>query len=890
MQTIGLIIPPSPFLLDERVFVSLGILRVAAVLEQEGYAVEVLDLSGVENYEDAAWAWAKNTSATHVGITATTPQLPNAMRILRQIQDANRKVRTVLGGPHVTLVNVAYKRENAQGRVARATAAMAHLRSAFDCLVCGDGEDAIFHALMPDAPPLIDADDPASLLFQTNERLNDAPLPARHLVDMSSYHYTIEGFPSVSLIGQLGCLAAGTLIDMADGSQKPIEEVRKGDDVVCFDEDTGQCRVRPVVADWNRQAVDLWRIELYNNRSLLVTSEHPVWTKSGWKKVEDLGVGDEIGYVSEMRRGYYEDCKDLRSMPQGSNGGAYLPALQEDILSEAGVCARAELVQLQVSRRMAKVQPEPEVASFRAGGNVCEVEGYDGGGEIGLFQHRKPKGGGGYSEVSQVDFREQVWRPQPDEASRSGGEGFSDNQARTFCVPVPETQEAVAGWQNAEDAGADQSVPERGGSNSLWHPERGCATVSLRRQQSVLDRPVRVGPASKSRLHRQGKQEGYTASRGVLALSGKRESRLDRLSLGRMGGADSVVKGVEDTQEGAVAGPIGTVHFERVTAKRFVGASEVFNITVCPGHSYIANGIVVHNCPYQCAFCGGRNSPMLRRIRTRSNEQIVAEVRHLYEVHGYTGFMFYDDELNVSKSMTDLMRQLRALQDELRVEFRLRGFVKSNLFTEEQAVAMYEAGFRWLLIGFESGSPRILENIRKKATKEQNSECVRIAHKHGLKVKALMSIGHAGESAETVQETKMWLLDNRPDDFDCTIITTYPGTPYYDDAVPHPTLSHVWTYTAKNGDTLHAYEVDYTVTADYYKGDPDGGYKAYVFTDYLSADELVTLRDELEAEVRETLRIPFNPGAPGVRFETSMGQHSAIPATILRRSLETSCV
>ena len=48
---ICLIIPPSLFLLDERVFMTLGILKVASVLERAGIAVEMLDLSGVENYE-----------------------------------------------------------------------------------------------------------------------------------------------------------------------------------------------------------------------------------------------------------------------------------------------------------------------------------------------------------------------------------------------------------------------------------------------------------------------------------------------------------------------------------------------------------------------------------------------------------------------------------------------------------------------------------------------------------------------------------------------------------------------------------------------------------------------------------------------------------------------
>ena len=59
-QTVCLITPPSVFLLDERVFMTLGILRVAAVLEQAGYAVEMLDLSGIENWEEAARDHAAN--------------------------------------------------------------------------------------------------------------------------------------------------------------------------------------------------------------------------------------------------------------------------------------------------------------------------------------------------------------------------------------------------------------------------------------------------------------------------------------------------------------------------------------------------------------------------------------------------------------------------------------------------------------------------------------------------------------------------------------------------------------------------------------------------------------------------------------------------------------
>ena len=141
-----------------------------------------------------------------------------------------------------------------------------------------------------------------------------------------------------------------------------------------------------------------------------------------------------------------------------------------------------------------------------------------------------------------------------------------------------------------------------------------------------------------------------------------------------------------------------------------------------------------------------------------------------------------------------------------------------------------------------------------------------------------------GESRETIMEIHEWLLETRPADFDVTIITTYPGTPYYDEAVPDRSRPGVWVYTyGKTGDRLYSLDVDYTKVAEYYKGDPDGGYRAYVFTDHVTAEQLVELRDFVERDLRKRLNIPFNPSAPASRFEHSMGQ-GLLPTHILRQT------
>ena len=105
---ITLIIPPSPFLLDERVFPSLGLLKIAAVLQSK-YELKVLDLSGIKNYLDVMDSYLKQKDSNIFCITATTPQLPHSIKLKDLIKKHKPNSRVVLGGPHVTLVYAAYK-------------------------------------------------------------------------------------------------------------------------------------------------------------------------------------------------------------------------------------------------------------------------------------------------------------------------------------------------------------------------------------------------------------------------------------------------------------------------------------------------------------------------------------------------------------------------------------------------------------------------------------------------------------------------------------------------------------------------------------------------------------------------------------------------------------
>src|SRR5262249_10145346 len=132
-RSVCLITPPSAFLLDERVFVSLGVLKVAASLEARNYRVNFLDLSGVENYLAPLEDYLTVCQDAAVGITVTTPQLPAVMQIARRVRQLRPDLKLILGGPHVTLVYSARKLEAKRGIVnGRGHRAAAQLEAAFD--------------------------------------------------------------------------------------------------------------------------------------------------------------------------------------------------------------------------------------------------------------------------------------------------------------------------------------------------------------------------------------------------------------------------------------------------------------------------------------------------------------------------------------------------------------------------------------------------------------------------------------------------------------------------------------------------------------------------------------------------------------------------------------
>ena len=87
------------------------------------------------------------------------------------------------------------------------------------------------------------------------------------------------GHPSVSGPSPIGatCFNAGTLVTMADGTKKKIEDIKIGETLL------GQDNSHNKVIKYDHPMLDKRQLISINNSRPFMTPEHPIYTKDGWK-------------------------------------------------------------------------------------------------------------------------------------------------------------------------------------------------------------------------------------------------------------------------------------------------------------------------------------------------------------------------------------------------------------------------------------------------------------------------------------------------------------------------------------------------------------------------------------------------------------------------------
>ena len=146
-------------------------------------------------------------------------------------------------------------------------------------------------------------------------------------------------------------------------------------------------------------------------------------------------------------------------------------------------------------------------------------------------------------------------------------------------------------------------------------------------------------------------------------------------------------------------------------------------------------------CPAQCTFCLWPQTLSGHAWRKRSTDDVAAEMANAKKLFpNVKEFFFDDDTFNIQKERTiELCAKLKPLG--------LTWSCTSRVTTHRDTLkAMKDAGCRLLIVGFESGDPQILKNIKKGATVERAREFVKDCHDLGLIIHADFILGLPGET------------------------------------------------------------------------------------------------------------------------------------------------
>jgi hopanoid biosynthesis associated radical SAM protein HpnJ len=191
-------------------------------------------------------------------------------------------------------------------------------------------------------------------------------------------------------------------------------------------------------------------------------------------------------------------------------------------------------------------------------------------------------------------------------------------------------------------------------------------------------------------------------------------------------------------------------------------------------HPFVAL-YTTRGCPAQCTFCLWPQTLSGHAWRKRSSDAVARELAKAKEYWPYVKEFFFDDDtFNIQKARTiELCEKIKPL--------KLTWSCTSRVTTDFDTLkAMRDAGCRLLIVGYESGDPQILKNIKKGASVERALQFTKDCHKLGLLVHGDFILGLPGETRESVRRTIDFAKQLDVETIQVSVAHAYPGTELYE--------------------------------------------------------------------------------------------------------------
>lgn len=195
-------------------------------------------------------------------------------------------------------------------------------------------------------------------------------------------------------------------------------------------------------------------------------------------------------------------------------------------------------------------------------------------------------------------------------------------------------------------------------------------------------------------------------------------------------------------------------------------------------------------CRAQCSFCGVRGING-KGVRRRGVESVLNELQMLRDEFGVTHITWLDDDFLYQQDESMALFN-GMVQRNLQMTWDCSNGLIAASCTEEIVSAAAAAGCIGVILGLESGSPRILRQIRKPGTVEKYLQAAEIFRQHeAIDVRGFLMLGFPDETFEEIMQTFKLGMQMGLNWYNVSTVIPVPGTPIFDSMLAAGTLPQI---------------------------------------------------------------------------------------------------
>lgn len=184
------------------------------------------------------------------------------------------------------------------------------------------------------------------------------------------------------------------------------------------------------------------------------------------------------------------------------------------------------------------------------------------------------------------------------------------------------------------------------------------------------------------------------------------------------------------------------------------------------------------SCPFKCTFCYHSTGT---KYQNRPIESIIEELKHFHKKYNFNIIHFYDELFSIKRDrIIHICNELIKLRKSENIYVDWTCTMRVDQTDIEIVKIMKEAGCFAIGFGFESASDPVLLSMKKRVTKAQILNTIKMCEEAGVGVQANFIFGDPVETIETQKETVKFINDYCHDHIvHYGIISPFPGSPIW---------------------------------------------------------------------------------------------------------------